>query len=113
MFNDPELNKLEEQVNISNQTIIAASADFLCGARHRPRDPLAVFPRRWDRRGVERRPELPRTISTGGNGAYRARFTRFLSTRPRVPDLWGRVRNTVRANVAAAQVSAADLPIRG
>ena len=46
VFNDPELNKLEEQLNVSNQTIAAAVAAFYRGAGHGARGAVAVFSRR-------------------------------------------------------------------
>lgn len=45
IFNDPQLNALEEQVNVSNQNIAAAAASFF-RSRSRQRGPLAVFPNR-------------------------------------------------------------------
>ena len=105
MFNDPQLNKLEEQVNVSNPTIAAAAAAF-AAARAQVREARAAFfPT------VATTPAITgeRQISASGNGALQTGIYSLPFDASYVPDLWGRVRNTVRSNVAAAQVSAADL----
>jgi NodT family efflux transporter outer membrane factor (OMF) lipoprotein len=105
MFNDPELNKLEEQVNISNQTIIAASANFLAARAIVRETRSQYFPTVTAGVSVTG----SRQISTGSNSANQFTIYSLPFDAAYVPDLWGRVRNSVRANVAAAQISAADL----
>ncbi|HWF38286.1 MAG TPA: efflux transporter outer membrane subunit [Candidatus Acidoferrales bacterium] len=118
MFNDPELNKLEEQVNVSNQSIAAAVASFYASRAIVREERSALFPtlgaglsitesRQISTRGAT-------TTTTGGtasssNGAFTGTLYSLPFDASYVPDLWGRVRNTVRAQIAAAQVSAADL----
>ena len=104
-FNDSELNKLEEQVNVSNQTIAAAVANFYA-ARAMVREARSqLFPTV----GVSVSAEGERTVSASGSGALQTGIYSLPFDASYVPDLWGRVRNTVRSQVAAAQVSAADL----
>jgi NodT family efflux transporter outer membrane factor (OMF) lipoprotein len=114
MFNDPELNKLEEQVNVSNQTVAAAVANF-DAARAMVREARsALFPTAGVSSSVTYSRSAPLRSSSSSSGAPSSEA--FQSPEylldfdaSWVPDLWGRVRNTVRAQIAAAQVSAADL----
>jgi NodT family efflux transporter outer membrane factor (OMF) lipoprotein len=107
-FGDPQLNGLEEQVNISNQTVAAAFANFMA-ARALVREARAqYFPTVTAGASITRQ----RQATTGANGQptgttfneYSLPFDASWT-----PDLWGRVHNQVRANVANAQASAADL----
>ena len=51
MFHEPELNAFESQVNVSNQTVAVALANFLAGGREKGAGggetiPVAIFPDR-------------------------------------------------------------------
>lgn len=117
MFNDPELNSLEEQVNISNQNIAASTAAFVA-ARVLVREARAqYYPTLTADPNVTRSRQSANTFggrsgTAGAPGFAPGRsFTDYtlpfdLSWQA---DLWGRIRNTVRSNISAAQVSAADL----
>lgn len=115
MFNDPELNNLEAQLNVSNQTIVLATANFFA-ARAIVREarsqffptvtttaPAVSYSRQANLRGSSGSASGPAATPFQGP-EYLLSFDATY-----VPDLWGRVRNTVRAETAAAQVSAADL----
>lgn len=105
VFKDPELNKLEEQVNISNQTIAAATANFFAARAIVRETRSQYFPTVSGGASITG----SRQISSTSNNAFQTSVYSLPFDATYVPDLWGRVRNSVRANVAAAQVSAADL----
>jgi NodT family efflux transporter outer membrane factor (OMF) lipoprotein len=105
-FTDPQLNALEQSLNKSNQNIAAAAAAV---------DAARAIVR-------ESRSQYFPTV-TGGAAITNSRLSTFGPKPAGVvysefslpvqaswePDLWGRVRNTVKANSFAAQGSAADL----
>ena len=100
MFGDPQLNALEEQVDISNQNIAAAEAQY--------REAVALV--------KEARAAYYPTVSIGvGVSRTRQPGTKTINdyTLPInaswEPDVWGRIRRTVEENQANAQASTADL----
>jgi NodT family efflux transporter outer membrane factor (OMF) lipoprotein len=111
-FNDPELNKLEEQVDASNQSIAASYATFMAAralvreARSQLFPTLATSPSITKQRSSA-------TLVTGAPAGSSSSTTSADYLLPFdatwVPDLWGRVRNNIRSNAYSAQSSAADL----
>ena len=107
-FNDPRLNSLEEQVNVSNQSVAAAMASFQ-QARAMVREARAqYFPTVGASASIINQRVNTRTQTSTANTSFTA-YSLPSFEASWEPDLWGRVRNTVRANVASAQASAADV----
>ncbi len=122
MFNDPQLNALEEQSAISNQTVVGALENFLAARAVAVQARTQLYPT------VTVDPEVswtkpPRNAggsvissgssstavgsSGGGNTVFRS-YTLPLDASWE-PDLWGSIRNTAAASAYAAQASAAQL----
>ena len=101
MFGDPELNRLEELVNINNQNIKQAEAQFLAVRS----TVLSAQANRY--------PALGSNPAITQNRNFNSRGTAETFSLPAAaswePDLWGRVRLSVENAEANAQVSAADL----
>jgi len=117
IFHDPELNALEEQLNVDNQNIKQAYENFMV-ARALVREARAqYFPTvttspSYSRSGSSA--NLSGSTATRNGGIATARgVTSSLYDLPVdvtwAPDLWGKVRNTVREFQYGAQLSAADL----
>lgn len=105
-LNDPQLNALEDKLNISNQNIAAAAAGVL-EARATIRAARAqYFPTVTVNPGITNA-----RLSTAFGQSVGINYTTFAAPLEASwePDLWGRIRNTVKSNTFAAQVSAADL----
>ncbi|MGA7157680.1 MAG: efflux transporter outer membrane subunit [Acidobacteriaceae bacterium] len=113
MFNEPELNTLEDQVNINNQNVKEYFQNFMA-ARALVREARSqYFPTLTGGAGFTRS-KVP-AAESGGSGVASS-TTGVTGSNFQLPfdvswepDLWGRVSNTVREEQYATQVSAADL----
>ena len=112
IYNEPELNALEDQLNIDNQNIRQAFESFM-EARAQVREARSqLFPTVGVGDSYTRSQASSNLGSTSANGSSSGQQTQVFSLPAEVswePDLWGKVRNTVRASQYSAQLSAADL----
>src|SRR5580692_4613185 len=120
IFNDTELNALEDQLDINNQNIKQYFENFMEAravvreARAQYFPTLSVVPSITHSRTPAN--EVTTAATTTGTGTGTTSPQHLQSTLYTLPleaswepDLWGKVRNTVRQAQYAAQVSAADL----
>ncbi len=132
VFNEPELNGLEEQLDINNQNIKQYFENFMA-ARAQVREARASYYPTVTTDPAYSRTKSPSTLRNaattgagtgtgGGTGSGGTTTTGVATTSGSTstvlslpfdvswePDLWGKVRNTVREYQYASQVSAADL----
>ena len=110
IFQDSQLNALEAQVNVSNQNLKAAEAQYTqarAALRYQRAD---YYPT------VAVAPSATRNSFSGNRQPHSAQFSGVTFTDLQIPfelsyqvDLWGRVRRTVESYRDQAQASAADL----
>lgn len=113
VFQQPELNDLEQQLNINNQTIKVYFENYLEARAVIRENRAQYFPTVTVGAGFTRSRSSANVVSSGAGGASGGSQQISEFSIPAdvswAPDLFGRVRNAVRSAQAAAQVSAADL----
>jgi len=107
IFNDPQLNALETQVNISNQNIAIAEAQYAQAYALVQASKSAFFPI------LSTTGSYTRSHEGGGSGSSDSHSASSLTALNADVtweiDLWGRFRQTLTSYKALAQASAADL----
>jgi NodT family efflux transporter outer membrane factor (OMF) lipoprotein len=121
IYNDPELNSLEDQLNINNQNIKQFFENFMAAralvaqARSQLYPTIGTTPSISRSQSSGNTGNLTATTGTGGSGTgatTAGRQTSLFALPADVtwaPDLWGRIRSQIHAAQYNAQLSAADL----
>ena len=128
IYNDPQLNALEEQVDISNQNIVAAEANFRQALALIRVAQAAYFPTvtggpSWSRfkrsenlgssnrnlAGASGTGATAGTISTAPGATLSDYLLNFSASWEL--DIWGKVRRSVESSQASAQSSAANIEV--
>jgi NodT family efflux transporter outer membrane factor (OMF) lipoprotein len=109
IYNDPQLNALEEKVAVSNQTLKAATEQYFAARAAVQIARASYFPTLSLGTSISRqRLSLNRPTAVPGSNSQYNDFS-LAGQASWEPDLWGQVRRTVEASRASAQASAADL----
>jgi NodT family efflux transporter outer membrane factor (OMF) lipoprotein len=110
IYSDSELNALEDKLNIDNQTIKVYFANFMEARTLVAEARAQLYPT------LTAAPSFNRSLSSGSltnastaNVGKESSITTMGLDASWAPDLWGKVRNTIREEQYSAQLSAADL----
>jgi NodT family efflux transporter outer membrane factor (OMF) lipoprotein len=112
VYNDPVLDGLERQVEVSNQTLKQSAAAYEQARAVVQEAQAGLYPTATVTPGATRQSSGAGSSSSGGSGSFGGRTRTTYSVEGTAswdPDIWGKIRRTVEGDVAAAQVSAADL----
>ena len=110
IYNDPQLNALEEQVSISNQNVLAAEGQYRAARAAVQVARSALYPT------LTAGPTAQVAQGTGGVSANQVAAAGGVHTNYQIPvdvsyqvDLWGSIRRSVRASAETAQATEAQL----
>lgn len=115
IYNDPELNALEDQLTVGNQNIKQAFQNFMAARAIVRQAHSQLFPTAGVGPSYQRSrssANLKNSTGTGGsslNAGAQSTLTSLPFDVSWQPDLWGRIRNTISQAQFEAQLSAADL----
>jgi len=110
VYNDAQLNTLEEKINVSNQTLKAAFEAYQSAHAQVHIQRADLFPTvGLDPSAYRTQESLHRPLYSPLVGSSLYNDYQLPGTASWEPDLWGRVRHLVEASRVSAQASAADL----
>ena len=112
VYKDKLLDKLASQVEISNQNVIAAAAAYEQARAIIREAQASLFPTLTGSYNATRSYSGPSAAQSSGVQPGVSTYTTIINPQAAgtwAPDVWGKVRRQIESNVAAAQVSAADL----
>ncbi|OWY29016.1 RND transporter [Herbaspirillum robiniae] len=109
MFGDPQLNALVDQVDISNQNLALAEANFRAAMALVQSSRAAYSPTLDASASATRSRSSSSSSSSSSAGAGVRNSYSFALNASWEADVWGKVRRDVEASSASAQASAADL----
>ncbi len=104
VYSDPALNALEERVDINNQNVLAAEANYRQAKAAVRVARAGLFPTATAGPGISE----AHAVTTPGSSATHTNFSLPLDASWE-PDLWGNIRRGITASAATAQASFADL----
>jgi NodT family efflux transporter outer membrane factor (OMF) lipoprotein len=107
IYRDPILNRLEEQVTVSNQTLKQDEAAFREARAEVREQQSSFFPSLTVTPQIQRQKSAGGGFGSGGGGATTSYSLEGTATWE--PDVWGKIRRSVESSVANAQVTAAQL----
>jgi NodT family efflux transporter outer membrane factor (OMF) lipoprotein len=114
IFNDAELDQLETQVNVSNQTVKEYEAEYRQAVAQVREAQAELFPTVSVNFGAQRggggggTAAVASAVGSGAGGSTHTEFTLEPSV-AWTPDLWGTIRRTIESRKANMQFTAAEL----
>ncbi len=108
IFGDTQLNALEEQVNVSNQTIAAAEAQYRQARAAVQAARAGLYPTVTGGASMIGT-QASSTLRGGGPGQGAFADLALSGAATWVPDLWGQIHKTIESTAELAQVDAANL----
>ncbi len=112
IYNDPLLDQLEAQVDISNQNLKAAEAAYREARAVVAEARAGLFPTLSVDASAQRSGQGAGSNTSGGTASRGGRVQNQFNATASASwelDVWGRIRRAVESDVASAQASAADL----
>ena len=117
IYNDPELDQLEQLVVVSNQNVKSFEAQYRAATALVRETQAQLFPTIVGTTSVTRSHSgggggsggSSSSFGGGGGGGFTNTQYSVEGTASWSPDIWGKIRRQIESNVASAQVSAADL----